>query len=47
MAHHPACPARTDSTKTCICVSLGRPPKRPTSPNKPGGSNRPGGRRGR
>ena len=44
--HHPICPARTDSTKTCICVSLGRPPRRPSSPSSPKTPKRPGGRRG-
>jgi len=44
MAHHPACPARNDSTKACICVSLGKPPRRPTNTNKPN-TNRPGGKK--
>lgn len=42
--HHPACPARTDATKPCLCAGLGRPPRRPTSPSKPTTPKRPGGR---
>lgn len=45
--HHPNCKARNDPTKPCTCVSIGRPPRRPSNTSNPKTPKRPGGRPGR